>query len=287
MNTKTMLTEEQISTFNRDGILIIKGFYDIESDIVPIQRDIYNIIGYVFRKNEIPDNRKEFNPAYFDDGFQELISANRSYGGDVYDAIKQIPAFFRLLSSSSHDLLFKQLRNNSIPGIAAGGYGIRIDNPFEDKYRAMWHQEYPAQLKSVYGIVFWSPLIAVTEELGPVKFCPGSHHEGLLPVSIADPEQSGRTGAYALKLHDEASIINKYQTISPLTEPGDIVIIDFLVLHASGQNISDRSRWTLQFRYFNFSDPIGLSHGWKGSYAAGVDFRNIHPELSLPLEQDK
>ena len=287
MNTKAMLTEDQISTFNRDGVLIIKDFYDIESDIAPIQRGIYDIIGHVFKKNRIPNNRKEFNREHFDVGFQKLISANRSYGGEVYDAIKQIPAFYQLLSNPSHDLIFKQLRNNSIPGIAAGGYGIRIDNPFEDKYRAMWHQEYPSQLRSVDGIVFWSPLVAVTKELGPVKFCLGSHHEGVLPVSVADPEQSGRSGAYALKLHDETSLINKYKEIAPLTEPGDLVLIDFLVLHASGHNVSKRSRWTLQFRYFNFSDPIGLSHGWKGSYAAGVDFCDIHPELLLPFEQGK
>jgi hypothetical protein len=35
----------------------------------------------------------------------------------------------------------------------------------------------------------------------------------------------------------------------------------------------------MQFRYFNFLEPTGQSHGWKGSFAAGVDFASIHPEL--------
>ncbi|MBX4421274.1 hypothetical protein K4H00_25030, partial [Mycobacterium tuberculosis] len=57
--------------------------------------------------------------------------------------------------------------------------------------------------------------------------------------------------------------------------------VDFLVLHASGQNTSGRSRWSMQFRYFNFCEPTGRAHGWKGSYANGVDFRTVHPELSV------
>ena len=55
--------------------------------------------------------------------------------------------------------------------------------------------------------------------------------------------------------------------------------MDFLVLHASGENVSERARWSMQFRYFNFDEPTGLRHGWKGAYAAGVDFRSVHPEL--------
>ncbi|MEG2942015.1 MAG: hypothetical protein RR969_10620 [Thermomonas sp.] len=61
--------------------------------------------------------------------------------------------------------------------------------------------------------------------------------------------------------------------------PGDLVLVDFLTLHASGANTSRRSRWSMQFRYFNFDEAVGMSHGWKGSFAAGVDFRSIHPEL--------
>jgi ectoine hydroxylase-related dioxygenase (phytanoyl-CoA dioxygenase family) len=143
----------------------------------------------------------------------------------------------------------------------------------------MWHQEYPAQLRSVDGLVFWSPLVPVTDELGPVVFCPGSQKEGPLPVCTAVPENAGRSGAYALKIKGEEDILKKYTKLAPLTQPRDLVIIDFLVLHASGFNRSNRPRWSMQFRYFNFADPMGRSHGWKGSYAAGIDFRTIHPEL--------
>ncbi len=275
---KRYLSSEQIEAFRENGILVLREFYDTE-DVEPIQRGIYQVIGQIMLRHGIPDTRSEFSAATFDDGYNSLISANRAWGGEIYDAVKQIPAFIRLVSHPAHEALFRELRDQSIPAIAAGGYGIRIDNPFEDKFRAMWHQEYPAQLRSIDGLVYWSPLVSITEELGPVLICPGSHKAGPLLVYSADPEGAGRSGAYSLKIKDEEAWVARYRQISPLTNPRDLVIMDFLVLHASGHNRGVRSRWSMQFRYFNFNDELGRSYGWKGSFAAGVDFRKVHPEL--------
>lgn len=275
---KKYLTKKQVNEFSSDGILVIRNFYR-EKDVLEVQRGIYNVIGEVMAKNGVLDKRSAFSPSAFDSGYVDLIQLNRDWGGEVYDAVKQIPAFLRLVAHPAHEAIFSQLRSGALVGVAEGGFGIRIDNPFEDKFRAMWHQEYPAQLRSVDGVAFWSPLVPITEEIGPVVFCPGSQHEGPLPVFSVDPENSGRSGAYALGIKGEADILRKYPKIAPLTVPCDLVIIDFLVLHASGYNRSNRSRWSMQFRYFSFSEPTGRSHGWKGSYAAGVDFRKIHPEL--------
>jgi hypothetical protein len=273
-----LLTNEQKAEFQKNGLLVIKHFYDAD-EISAVQKGIYEIIGQIYLKNHIADTRKPYANDTFDNGFQALIKKNRVWGGEVYDAIKQIPAFLRLVSHPRHERVFKELRKDAVPGIAAGGYGIRIDNPSEDKFRAMWHQEYPAQLRSINGLVFWSPLVIMEDILGPVKFCPGSHVEGPIPVFEADPEYVGRNGAYALKLKDEDYYIGKYQQISPLLNPCDVVILDYLVVHASGYNRGNRSRWSMQFRYFDFNDPIGRQYSWKGSFAAGVDFRQIHPEL--------
>ena len=198
-----LLSPEQVETFRRDGLLIVPGFY-APAQIEPIQRAIYNVIGLIIEKYRLDIARVPFAPDCFDDGYQALIQAKRSYGGEVYDAVKQIPAFVRLLADPRHEQLVSELRPGALPGIAGGGYGIRIDNPREEKFRANWHQEYPAQLRSLDGVVFWSPLVEITPEIGPVEFCPGSHREGPLPVVSADPDNAGKQGAYALMLKDEA-----------------------------------------------------------------------------------
>lgn len=273
------LKKQQIEDFSRNGVLVIPGFYELQSAIEPVQKGIYDVIGLLIDKYHLDIERPLFTADTFDAGFQALIAVDRAYGGEVYDAVKQIPAFMRLVTSADHEQLFKELRADSIPAIAAGGYGVRIDVPFEDKFRANWHQEYPAQLRSLDGIVFWTPLLPIHDELGPVEFCLGSHRDGPVPVLTTDPNHPEKQGAYALTLENEATLLDRYKHAAPLTTPGDLVVIDYLTLHASGHNHSDRSRWSMQFRYFNFNDPTGIGHGWKGSYAAGVDFRSVHPEL--------
>jgi ectoine hydroxylase-related dioxygenase (phytanoyl-CoA dioxygenase family) len=163
-------------------------------------------------------------------------------------------------------------------GVAGGGYGIRIDNPREDRIRAWWHQEFPTQLRSLDGLIFWSPLLPVTPDMGPVGICVGSHKEGVVPI-FDDDGGLDRSGAYAVRLQNEAEVVARYERVAPLTNPGDLLIMDFLVLHESGHNVSKWPRWTMQLRYFNFLDPVGVKIGWKGTFAAAEELRDVLPEL--------
>jgi ectoine hydroxylase-related dioxygenase (phytanoyl-CoA dioxygenase family) len=275
-----ILTQAQVDEFNENGVLIIPSFYEVEK-IERIQFCIYQIIGLVIDKYNLQITREPFSSSTFDSGYNQLIAVNRDYGADVYDAVKQIPAFIRLVADVRHEAILSQLRKTSLAGIAAGGYGIRVDNPFEEKYRATWHQEYPAQLRSPDGLVYWSPLVQILPELGPVQICLGSHKLGAIPVHTKDPNNPEKKGAYSLVLDKEEELIAKFPHVAPCTKPGDLVVLDFMTLHASGFNKSNVSRWSMQMRYFNFENPIGIKIGWKGSYASGQDFSEIHPELCV------
>jgi hypothetical protein len=278
---KPLLSTEQIEEFHEEGYLVIKGFYDTGGEIQPIQFGIWKIIGLLIRKLGIKVSHEPFSPETFDQGYRELIAENRKYGGIVYDAVKQVPAFMRLFSLQKNEQLFSQLRGTDMPGIAALGYGIRIDNPNEEKYRSLWHYEYRDQLRSVDGVVFWSPLVSIFQELGPVQICPKSHKGGLRRSYLKDPENPDKTGAYAMRIENEAELIKQYGVVAPLSEPGDLVLMDFLTLHSSGRNISSRSRWSMQFRYFNFNDPTGIRNNWTGCVMNGVQLKDVHPELVI------
>ena len=275
---KEVLTVDQVASFNQSGVLVVPGFYDL-SEVETIQRGIHSVIGLVIDERKLSIQQAEFTPETFDSGFQELIAHDRGLGGLVYDAVKQIPAFIRLVSGVKNEAVVCQVRGTELAAVAAGGYGIRIDNPKEARFRAGWHQDYPAQIRSLDGLVFWSPLLHMTEELGPVEFCKGSHLDGLVPVRAIDSSSPEKTGAYGLTLVDEAERVKKYEKAAPLTHPGDLVLVDFLTLHRSGENRGLRSRWSMQMRWFNFSEPNGKRLGWAGAYAAGSDLRSIHPEL--------
>ena len=279
-HTSFLLGEHQIVQFERNGFILLENFYPLEK-IEPICRRAYDIIGEVIREYDLPVKRKPYAFEAFDDGYLEVININRRYGGVIYDAVKQIPAFMALVADLKNEKVFQQLRAGAIAGIAAGGFGIRINNPFEEKYRAAWHQEYPGQLRSLNGLVFWSPLINVLPENGPVNILPGSHKEGLFPLIQYETNNQGQTGGYAARLHNEQALVSKYEMISPCTKPGDLLIMDFMVLHQSGINNSNRALWSMQFRWFDFSEPVGRKHNWIGSYASGVDFADVHPELCV------
>lgn len=263
--------------FATKGYTILPQFYDVQSEIAPIQEGIRIIVEALCRKYKI-DAPTATTWDAMTKAYPALIAKNRAWGGEVYDAVKQIPAFMQIVTKAKNLTVFENLRPGSVPGIAAGGYGIRIDNPGEEKFRAQWHQEFPGQLRSLDGIVFWTPLLPVTADMGPVQIAEGSHVEGPIPV-YRDDAGLGKTGAYALFLDRVDERLTKYNVVAPLSRPGDLILMDFLTVHQSGHNISKIPRWSIQFRYFNFAEPLGVRIGWCGSFAAGIDFSKVLPEL--------
>ena len=276
-----MLTKNQIDEFSENGFLVLRSFYDLEKEIKPIQYDIYRIIGALIEREKLSVDREPFSPDSFDSGFMELVAHDRALGGVVYDAIKQIPAFVRLLSSEKHEKVFQLLHGSEFPGIGHGGQGIRIDIPFEEEFRAPWHQEYLNQLRSMQGIVFWSPLLKVTLSMGPVEFCLGSHKNGVLPVRMIDLNNPNKKGAYAMVVDQEDEIVSSYPHAAPLLGPGDVALTDYLALHRSGLNSSSRCRWSMQMRYFGFGNETAIANSWVGSFASGISVETIHPELVI------
>ena len=279
----TILSPEQIAGFHRDGYLLLRDFYDLQSEIEPIQRYIHELIGLTIEKNQLPIHRPPFSPSQFDAGFNELIGLDRRLGSVIYDAVKQVPPFIRITASPKHDRLFRELRGLSLPGVAAAGNGIRIDNPREDKFRSAWHQDYPYNLRSLDGLVFWSPLVSVVPELGPLILARGSHKDGLRRIVVNDSRTVGKPGAYAWHLENEEEEVNGYPHDQFETTPGDLLVLDYLTLHAGGTNIARRSRWTMQMRYFNFKDEQGRKMDWQGGVNSGSQLKDVHPELVVEL----
>lgn len=263
--------------FAAKGYTMLPQFYDVQRDVAPIQEGIRVILELLCRKYDV-DAPTDTAWNAMTKAYPALIAKNRAWGGEVYDAVKQIPAFMQIVTKTANQIVFQHLRPGAVPGIAAGGYGIRIDNPGEEKFRAQWHQEFPGQLRSLDGIVFWTPLLPVSSDMGPVQIAEGSHAEGLIPV-YRDDAGLGKTGAYALYMDKCDERLEKYEKVAPLTNPGDLILMDFLTMHQGGHNTSAMPRWSIQFRYFNFADPLGTRIGWAGSFAAGVDFSKVMPEL--------
>ncbi len=273
------ISDEMHERFNREGYLLIPGFYDLEEEIAPIQKHIHKILGIQLTKHGIAVEQSEFSPESFDAGYLDLIAKDRKIGSVVYDAVKHIPSFVRLASSVKHDQLMMRLRDTDMPGVPYGGFGIRIDNPFEEKFRANWHQDYPYQRGSLDGLVFWSPLVPVTPEIGPLQLAVASHLDGLRTITTKNPDGGQKPGIYSHRLYNEEEILSNYEIVHAIMNPGDLLVVDYQALHASGFNRGGRSRWSMQLRYFNYRENTGQGYDWAGGVAAGYDLGEIHPGL--------
>ena len=148
----TPLTDAQLNAFQTDGFAVLPAFYE-PAEIEPIQRGIHAIIGLVIEEEGLSIEQSPFEAANFDAGFQELIAHDRTLGGRVYDAVKQIPDFIRLVSSEKHEAVVRQLRGTEAPAIVAGGDGGRLDKPTGGKIRPRGDQGFSAQNFRLPGVV--------------------------------------------------------------------------------------------------------------------------------------
>ena len=224
---KIIFNKEQLEQYNTDGVVYLESFYDIETEILPILKDIYKIIYLLIDQYNLPIQQEPFSIDNFDSGLTEMVKSHRKVVGVLYDAVKKIPSYVRLSNSSKHDIIAKLLIGTEFFGFANRGYGMRMDNPNEDVYLTQWHQDYVSQLCSPKGIVLWSPLRNVTADVGPVQICSGSHKNGIFPI-VRDG-----AGSYGLKLKNEEELLKHYPIIVPEVKLGDLVVIDYLTLHSS------------------------------------------------------
>ena len=268
-----MISDKLIhQNFHQRGFIVVEDFYNYESEVLPIIKGISKIIRQIAIHKGI-DLSEGDETTDLKLNIMKLVNADRQLGALIYDAVKQIPEFLALVSNTKNVGILRNIHPGIQAGVAAAGYGIRMDLPSEDKFRTFWHQEFPAQLRSSKGIIFWTPLLEVTELLGPVEICKASHTEGY--KEVFNENSDGKTGAYSLRLKDENQLVEKFIKVAPLTKPGDLILMDYYTLHQSGKNKADHPRWSIQFRYFDFDNQFGRETSWKGSFAEGIDFKKV------------
>lgn len=212
-----------------------------------------------------------------------LKRTDRRALASVYDAMRKLTGFWSLVGSPKIASVVSQLLGSSHTGVAFRGAGIRLDIPGEDEWRSAWHQEYHSQMSAMNAVVAWFNLVAVTHDMGPVRLAEGSHALGLLPVRCHDPMNAGKNYTQTFEIENVVEIAGRYPHVAYETEIGDVVFLDFFLLHESGHNVSaEKSRITCQVRYFDMTDATAIAHDWKGGWQEGGDFTKLHPDKVIP-----
>ena len=275
---------EQRTAFARDGYLVVRGLLS-KSLLRETQVGIDALLCARF---------PELRPSQGDDLTAELHAKLRAAQkrdrprlGVVYDAIRKLASFWALIGASELQRAASDLLEARTLGVAFRSSGIRLDLPHEDRWRSDWHQEYPSQMISPSGVVAWFPLVPTDVVMGPVRVARGSQKGGLLPIECDDPRNERRDYTRSMRIPGVDAIAARYPEEAPETEPGDVVFLDFMTLHASGFNRSCRTRISCQVRYVDMADPIAVEHGWIGGMHEGGDFSAVHPDKVLPASGER
>jgi ectoine hydroxylase-related dioxygenase (phytanoyl-CoA dioxygenase family) len=217
------LTKEQIQAFERDGLVMVRGFYE-DQEVAQISRWVDEIQAYPDAPNKYqryyedsliaPGNRllnrmENFSP--YHEGFAQLFHESKLEGA-ISDLFGE-PA-----------VLFKEKINFKLPG----GDGFK---PHQDHQAGWWE----------YNTLCITALICIdeaNEENGCLEIAPGKHKSGMFkewaPLSEAEMEEM--------------------EFISCPTQPGDMILFDSFTPHGSKPNFTDKQRRLLFVTYNRLSE---------------------------------
>jgi 2-aminoethylphosphonate dioxygenase len=232
------MDEGQIAAFQRDGYLLLRGFFD-RDEVAEITRWTEELASapeevgrhWVYREASLldPEDRiiqriENFCP--FHEGFDRLVRHGR-----LMETVS------RLFGEQA--ILFKEKINFKMPGGA--GFKAHQDQ------QAGWSTYAPLFITALVGID------ASTLENGCLEVAPGWHKRGLLGEEWK-PLDDKRIAEVGLK---------------PVpTSPGDVLLFDSYVPHASAENMTGAARRILYLTYNRLSDGDQRERYYRDKFAA-------------------
>jgi phytanoyl-CoA hydroxylase len=132
------------------------------------------------------------------------------------------------------------------------------------------HQDWRSMQGSLNSVVIWIPLIDIDRDLGALEILPGSHLEGLRTDRIEN-------GFGMVKLTNEE--IHKLLPVE--VEAGDVLLFSSFLIHQSGNNITNKPRWSCHFRYNDLDEATFKSRKYAHPYIYKPNEQLITPDFPI------
>lgn len=258
--------------FHENGFLIIRNFYS-KKLIYKIKKDIFEISKEIYKKYNKKFSTIKYNP----DDFEYFVLKSRNekkseVTSAIYDACKKLRGFYEIISNKKLLTIAEKLTGSKRLGILPGGFGVRIDYPKDRYWKARLHQDYTSQLGSPNGIVCYTPLGNLTQKKGPVILYTGSHKKGVFEtkINLNGLKKKQTYDPYYIKISKKE--LKRYKIKYLNLKETDLGIFHFLLLHESGFNSSNKIRWSMVHRIFDFSHKQAINQDYKGGLMEGNIF---------------
>jgi len=259
---------------------LTQGYAFVRKAIEPslieeIRNDIRAVILFALRQETIPHDEA----GDLDHLYNTLCEADRSLGAMAFDQVRTLPSVYGLAHATGLQEIASHILGSRLLTIPFEKFQLRADRPDEGWSLLDWHQDYTYNMVSHPTITFWTSLTKTTFDMGPVDVVPGSHGAPL-PTELQERVNlKGRKGVKPVLRSDERDSWDA-RALRFETEPGDVVLIHQFLVHRSGQNRSDRNRWSFQVRYGNLDCPSYYARRWEYEKGGNFDlFEKHHSDL--------
>jgi len=239
-----------LSRYKEQGFVILKGLFAAE-EVAHIHAEAKQLFAMqMLRHRLLPPgdvSETEFNAAMFQ-LFELDLPAFMSCGKQAQHLI----SLHRLSLDHRIEALLKEL------GLSFPNIGMRpllsFHHPRLAQNEVFWrlppHQDWRVTQGSLDSVAVWLPLVDIDKNLGALEIAPGSHRWGLLPGGHVDSDD------YILPEVDPSSLL------SVEMKRGDALFFSTLLVHRSGNNVTESIRWSCHFRYNNLLEKTFINRGY-------------------------
>lgn len=199
-------------------------------------------------KADFPGIKEPWNDESFHNKMLVLRKKNPEAFGAIYDSLKTSITLTQLITDDKIVEIVATFLKTTPSDISISEPMTRLDPPNDNRNKLDWHQErhfFPQNRNGMHSLVCWVPLSDVTPELGQLEVCPKSHESGLLKLS----RQEKKDLSYTTQIPIPKEEVSKYETILVPINAGDALFFNMLLFHKSGDNISNKLRFTVQGRF--------------------------------------
>ena len=246
--------------FEENGFIILKNIIS-KKKINQIQKAIISRSKIYLNKKT---NIKSFNDKNFHKDLIKLKKKDPKKFGSFYDSVQKSLVLYSILTDNkliSEVCFVSKLKKENI---SINGENIRMDMPHDKLHKLDWHQDrsyYFQNRDGNKGLVIWIPLINITNKIGPMKACEKSHKLDF--ISNYQKKISSRNSSTQRSVDFDKK---NFKIINLNVNCGDVILMSKNTIHASGANISNLIRFSLQIRAHDLMDPDYLSFRYKIYY---------------------
>jgi len=252
-----------MSNFDNLGYQILRGVFS-ESDLSPLRK--------------LTDSLIEYSRSRPEDPFGEYYLEHRPDNGVLYDIMQRHPEFYPM---ATNEIILNEVEKALGPDIYLYVNSL-LYKPRDFHNEVPWHQDFLSRSGESRKIIVWISMDKATRENGCLKVIPGSHKEGFRKWYRVD----GATHHDRIVLDGLDMDTVQYVEL----DPGDVLLFDNHLIHASDENKSELPRRAYRVVYKGLfqndfaiprTGPIMVRGGRPDSLV--TKFTSLPPNLPKPL----